>query len=181
LGEGSQFNIILPVHAQKTAVQALIQTIVHEPQLGIDGSAEAKFKVISVGEDGRTVRVLVVDDNSDNRRHLVDYLQHQGYLVDVAVDGISALQTILEVTPDLVLLDIQMPGLSGLDLLRCIRAVPPTRDVAVIAMSGMAMESDRQRCIDAGSNAFLAKPYKMADLKEIMSELLISQSQRRGE
>jgi CheY-like chemotaxis protein len=75
-----------------------------------------------------------------------------------------------------MLLDLQMPGLNGLDVIRCVRAMPTTQGLPIRTVSSLAMEVDQKRCKDVGSDAFLAKPYKMAELKAHISELLALES-----
>jgi signal transduction histidine kinase len=104
-GKGSRFSVILPVHATKTEVHALINTTANEQHAH---EKEGITSNLTQGKSGLlgSLRVLVVDDILDNRRHLVDYLRHEGCLVDVAVDGIAGLQSVIENTPDILLVDI---------------------------------------------------------------------------
>jgi CheY-like chemotaxis protein len=175
LGIGSRFTIILPVRATKTEVHTLVKLVSSKTKANERVGAITILNPKASGSLG-ALRVLVVDDISDNRRHLVDYLRYEGCLVDVAVDGIEAIQSVTENTPDIMLLDLQMPGLGGLDVMRCVRAMPATQRLPIITLSSLAMEIDQQRCKDVGSNAFLPKPYKMTELKERISELLALES-----
>jgi CheY-like chemotaxis protein len=119
-----------------------------------------------------SVRVLLVDDVEDNRTYLVDFLRDRGFQVEVADNGISALQQVSEQIPDIILLDIHMPVMNGVNVLRCLRAMPETRELPVIAMSASVMGQDRDLCREIGASAFLPKPYKTKELMEEFGRLL---------
>jgi CheY-like chemotaxis protein len=110
-------------------------------------------------------RVLVVDDHAANRRLARAVLERVGYRVVEAADGTSALAAATGSPPDLVLLDIAMPGLDGLAVIRSLRADPRTRGVRVVALTALASAEDRERIMAAGFDGFVAKPIEAASLE----------------
>lgn len=108
--------------------------------------------------------ILVVDDNEANLRLINAVLKTRGYHLIEATSGETALEMLTGERPALVLMDVQMPGLSGIDVARVIRAMPTMADLPLIAITAMAMKGDREEILAAGFNDYLAKPYKMGDL-----------------
>jgi DNA-binding response OmpR family regulator len=107
-------------------------------------------------------RVLVVDDEPDIRETLTDLLVADGYQVTTAVDGAAALSCVVEQRPDLVLLDVDMPRLRGVEALVAIRALSPTTQV--IMMSGKADLEEAKRALAAGAFDYVTKPFDLAYL-----------------
>jgi two-component system cell cycle response regulator DivK len=104
--------------------------------------------------DGSPPLVLLVEDDRDTREMYSEFLSHSGFRVAEAPSGRRALESAREQCPDVVVTDIAMPGMDGLELSRQLRACPPTRDVPIIAVSGNAAERARE----AGLDAVLEKP-----------------------
>ena len=119
--------------------------------------------------------ILVVDDNEVNLRLLTAVLKTRGYQLFEATSGEAALATITDRQPALVLMDVQMPGMSGLDVARAVRAMPESDGLPLIAITAMAMKGDREEILAAGFNDYLAKPYKMADLLGVVTKWLPAQ------
>jgi putative two-component system response regulator len=109
-------------------------------------------------------RVLVVDDMEDHRELVVDLLLDEGYCVDVATDGLKALDAAFGAPPDLVLLDVTMPGLSGFEVCRRLKADSRTRLVPVVMITGLNAREDRVQGIAAGCDDFLTKPVDVEQL-----------------
>lgn len=109
-------------------------------------------------------RVLVVDDDVPNGELLKALLAPEGYEVALAASGREALRTIKERAPDLVLLDLLMPGITGLDVLRAMRKDPETRQIPVIMLTGLAGDEEKIRSIRAGANDFITKPFLQEEL-----------------
>ena len=106
-----------------------------------------------------SLQVLVVDDNPTNQAVATGLLERLGYHPGIAGDGQEAVDRVQQGSYDLVLMDVQMPGVDGLEATRMIRALPPGgRRIAVIAMTANAMESDRLQCLEAGMDDYLPKP-----------------------
>ncbi|MBL8385094.1 MAG: response regulator [Burkholderiales bacterium] len=110
--------------------------------------------------------VLIVEDNEKNMKLLRDVLGFKGYAVLEAVDGESGVALAAERLPDLVLMDIQLPGINGVEALRRLRAAPATAAIPVIAVTASVMDQDRRQIIEAGFDGFVSKP---VNLKEFMA------------
>lgn len=107
----------------------------------------------------RRVVILVVEDNSANQMLIEAVLQAEGYVVNLARSASEALASIQVDRPDLILMDIQLPGQDGLSLTRQLKADPAQALIPVVAMTAHAMVSDRQRSLDAGCVGYIAKPF----------------------
>ena len=109
-------------------------------------------------------RVLVVDDESKNRELLKDLLEAHGHQVSEAVDGQEGLSATIEGLPDVVLLDVMMPNLDGLEVCRRLKATPKTAAIPVLLVTSLSARKERLEGIKAGANDFIAKPVDTADL-----------------
>jgi CheY-like chemotaxis protein len=103
-------------------------------------------------------KILIVEDNPLNLRLLCEVLEHRGHSVDIAMSVAQARERLRDAPPDLLLLDIQIPGGGGEQLLREIKADPCCVGLPVIAVTALAMAGDRQRLIDAGFDGYFSKP-----------------------
>lgn len=116
--------------------------------------------------NGTALSVLVVEDNLINQKILVAFLRKRGYQVDVAADGAEAVQRLAEKRYGIVLMDLQMPVLDGFEATRLIRSLPEIADVPIVAVSAHALNGEKQRCLEAGMNGYLAKPVEPRELYE---------------
>jgi CheY-like chemotaxis protein len=116
--------------------------------------------------------VLIVEDNMANVPHVRDYLAFKGFDVHVAVGGLEGVQMAEKLLPDVVLMDIQMPGVSGLDAIKLIREGTAAPDVPIIALTALAMDSDRERCLATGASHYLSKPYSVRALLELIESII---------
>ena len=103
-------------------------------------------------------RVLVVEDDLINQELLVELLNNVGLVHDLAEDGLVAIEKAIQQPYPLILMDMKMPGMDGLDATREIRRLPGYAKVPIIAVTGNAMQEDRELCLQAGMNDYLAKP-----------------------
>jgi CheY-like chemotaxis protein len=117
-------------------------------------------------------RVLIVDDQRLNVQLLTDILQDQ-YEISVAVDGERAVELCARRPPDLVLLDVQMPGLDGYEVCRRLKADPATREIPVVILSADAMTSRSTSLLKAGAHAYLTKPLSVTQFLGVLDELLV--------
>jgi PAS domain S-box-containing protein len=116
--------------------------------------------------------ILLAEDNEANVATFSSYLQAKGYRLVVANDGQQAIAIAKAEHPDLILMDIQMPVMDGLEAIRQIRCDPDLVDVPIIALTALAMTGDRERCLDAGANDYLSKPIKLRSLTQLMQTLI---------
>jgi two-component system, cell cycle response regulator DivK len=105
-----------------------------------------------------TYVILVVEDNERNLKLLRDVLEYAGYDVRVARTAEDGITSAVSEPPDLVLMDLQLPGIDGMEALRRLRESPRTADVPVVAVTAQAMKQDRERALDAGFNGYVEKP-----------------------
>jgi len=115
------------------------------------------------------LRILLVEDNAVNQMLALGVLQKLGCRADLAHDGEEAIAMTRASRYDVVLMDMQMPKMDGVSATRAIRAMENVHQPYIIALTANAMESDRQLCLSAGMNDFLAKPFKTAELREKMA------------
>jgi CheY-like chemotaxis protein len=112
---------------------------------------------------------LVVDDNLDAAESLVALLEVLGHTTAVAHDGVQALEAAREFLPDLVLLDIGLPGMNGYDVARAIRRTEALRQVVLIALTGWGAQSDQQQSQEAGFDQHLTKPVSLEALEQALA------------
>ena len=117
-------------------------------------------------------KILVVDDNPTNLKLAADVLECAGYDVLKATDAEMALVVINAGLPDLILMDIALPGMDGLTLTRQLKATPRTKHVRVIALTAFAMKGDDQRARDAGCDGYITKPIDTRKLPEQVAAYL---------
>jgi two-component system, cell cycle response regulator DivK len=116
--------------------------------------------------------ILYVEDNEMNRKIVRDLLKRTTYKLIEAHDGEAGVAKAIETRPDLVLMDIQLPKLSGLDATRQLRADPATAKTPIIAITSFALSGDDQKAKEAGATAYLAKPYSPFDLLTLIRKIL---------
>jgi CheY-like chemotaxis protein len=121
--------------------------------------------------DTRSLRVLVVEDNEINRTIACALLARLGLDAEVAEDGEVALEKVVCGRYDLVLMDMRMPRMDGLESTRRMRALPLARQPRVFALTANAFEEDRQACLAAGMDGFLAKPYRLEQLAGVVADV----------
>ena len=117
-------------------------------------------------------KILVVDDDVSFVRLVERILQGAGYEVLIATNGLSALKTVRDDKPDLVLLDIMLPGVDGFEICRRLRDTPDTAQVPVLIVSSKSRESDKSEAFDVGANDFCGKPVKSEELLRLVKSLL---------
>jgi CheY-like chemotaxis protein len=121
---------------------------------------------------GAKAKILVADDNEMNVMALDDYLTAAGYELYFAADGEQAVARAEEVVPDLILMDIQMPNVSGVEATKRLRSNPRFADTPILAITALAMPGDRELCLAAGANAYIAKPFLLKELAKAIREWL---------
>lgn len=114
--------------------------------------------------DGETARILLAEDNEDIRESIEEYLVALGCQVVVAENGAVALEKAATWLPDVILMDVQMPVMDGLEATRRLRADARTQGIPIVAMTAMAQSGDAKKCLAAGANTYLSKPVRLKDL-----------------
>jgi CheY-like chemotaxis protein len=117
-------------------------------------------------------RILVVDDNPANLKLIEFLLDGEGYEVRTASDAERALSALREFEPRLILMDLQLPGMSGLDLTRRLKTDPATQGIVILALTAFAMKGDEQRALDAGCDGYVAKPIDVETLPALIAQHL---------
>jgi len=108
--------------------------------------------------------ILYVEDNELNRKIVRDLLRRTSYRLLEAPDGAAGIAMAREHCPDLILMDIQLPKVSGIEAMRALREAPATAETPIIAITSFALSGDHQKAKDAGASAYLAKPYSPREL-----------------
>jgi len=168
VGAGSVFTVNLPWHSNTLRRLDRLRGPAREVQRTHDIPTPAL--------DNPAV-VMLVDDNLQTMETYVDYLRSVGFSVKQVADAVEALRLIPQLRPNVVLMDIQMPGMDGLEAIRRVRAwrEPELSQTPIIALTALAMPGDRERCIDAGATEYLAKPVSMLKVAEMVERFLAAQ------
>jgi len=116
--------------------------------------------------------ILVVEDNDKNRKLVRDVLMFKGYEIIEAETGEDGVRLAQERHPSLILMDIRLPGIDGVEALRQLRSEEATREIPIMAMTASVMTADRQRITDAGFDAFQSKPLKVKDFVAAVERIL---------
>jgi CheY-like chemotaxis protein len=116
-------------------------------------------------------RVLIVDDNNANAALMSFILQKAGYALRTAADADEAIALVHEFQPELIMMDLQLPGMDGLALTRQLKAAPQTRAIVVIAVTAYAMKGDEERALEAGCDGYLSKPIETRKLAGTVADL----------
>ena len=161
-GQGSQFTVTLPWRQPTEAVPA-------NPRRHTAPSAHPPASAALVVPGAP---LLLVDDDTVGRKVLASYLQAHRFTVHEAPDAASALAALATLRPSVIMMDIQMPNMDGLEAIRRIRALPTGTTVPILALTALAMPEDRARCLESGATAYLSKPVRLRDLLALLKELL---------
>ena len=118
--------------------------------------------------------ILIVEDNEANRLLAGAVLEREGYRVEMAGNAEEALQKLANGAPDLILMDVQMPGMDGLTLTRRLKGDARTADIPVVALTALAMMGDRERTLEAGCSGYISKPINTRTFASEVSKYLPS-------
>ncbi|NEQ75511.1 MAG: PAS domain S-box protein [Okeania sp. SIO2C9] len=165
VGVGSCFTMDLPYSA---TVTCSVESETHP---------EATFEP-SHSEGNTSPLILLAEDNEANITTVLSYLRAKKYRLIVAKSGEEAIALAQSQNPDLILMDIQMPGMDGLEAIKNIRHDPNLVDIPIVAMTALAMTGDRENCLAAGANNYLSKPVKMKKLANTIQELLTAKEDK---
>lgn len=117
-------------------------------------------------------RIMVVEDNDLNRKLFCDVLKAQGFEVEPIADGNAVLAAAREITPDLIIMDIQLPGVSGVDLIEAAKRDALLKDIPVLAVTAFAAKGDEEKIRKAGAAGYLSKPVSIIPFMNAVKELL---------
>ena len=117
-------------------------------------------------------KILVVDDNATNLKLVSDLLEFEGYEISRAADAEEAQIILADTLPDLICMDIALPGMDGLTLTRMLKASERTRRIRIVALTAFAMIGDEQKAVDAGCDGYITKPIDTLRLPAQMAEFL---------
>ncbi|WP_334914657.1 PAS domain S-box protein [Nostoc sp.] len=167
VGQGSQFTVVLPWK--------------HVNPPNSDKSLDRTAAVIQIASEFLPVEtmniaekpvVLLVDDNLDNIETLKAYLELKGFNIVVAHNGLQAINLTQTQSFNLILMDIQMPGMNGLQAIRQIRLQEQDKRIPILAITALAMSKDKEQCLAAGANDYLTKPFSPIHLVNVMKKYL---------
>ncbi len=164
VGKGSTFRVTIPCELAPVAATRVKPT-----------KKETRNELLP---PAATIRLLLAEDNLVNQKVVLATLRKKGYHIDVANDGREALKMLAAAHYDLVLMDVQMPVLDGLETTRLIRGEAKWDRLPVVAMTAHAMNGDRERCLQAGMNAYISKPVQPAHLIATIEKQLASVDHR---
>ncbi|MDX2212310.1 MAG: response regulator [Oculatellaceae cyanobacterium bins.114] len=173
LGQGSCFTVRLPYRSshQEMVFPTLSTDIYHKQTCTVSSEVLTSRSTEQVFVDDRPI-ILLAEDNQGNIDTLSSYLEVHDYQMLIARNGQEAIDLTQMHCPDLILMDIQMPGVDGLTAIQTIRQDLHLANIPIIALTALAMEGDRDRCLKAGANDYLAKPVKLKQLVATIRHLL---------
>jgi signal transduction histidine kinase/CheY-like chemotaxis protein len=169
-GKGSRFTINLPCRLDFPAKSAKSETA---PDKKITDPGNPTTVPTEVQAERGVI--LLAEDNMPNILTIGEYVESYGYRVVVAHDGLEALAKAEEVGPDLILMDIQMPAMNGLEAIAHLRANTRFAATPIIALTALAMPGDRERCLEAGANEYMSKPVSLKAMIRMIQQLLGSE------
>jgi CheY-like chemotaxis protein len=161
IGEGSVFHFTITTEAC--------------PAVMDQGARRTSRPELLYPKDIQTMRILMVEDNAINQKVANKMLKRLGYRADLAANGLEALEALKLRHYDLILMDVQMPDMDGLEATKRIRAMPINQPY-IIAMTAHALKGDRETCMAAGMNDYISKPVKLEELKAALEERWIAES-----
>jgi PAS domain S-box-containing protein len=159
-GVGSRFTVTLP--CSNLSMQP---SSTHMERIGLNAGSAATNAADSP-------LILLAEDNQANITTISSYLEAKGYRLLVANNGQEAIALTQSHQPDLILMDIQMPGMDGLEAMQQIRSNPQFSDLPMIALTALAMSGDEERCLTAGANAYFTKPVRLKQLAAAIQQFL---------
>ncbi|PDW03296.1 hypothetical protein CJ255_09630 [Candidatus Viridilinea mediisalina] len=171
VGEGSQFTISLPWLGDEQEKQA------HNGQFSEAGNEQTMLALPPREEHARAAQsapLLLIEDHQPTAQMLNDLFSHYAYNVLIAQSGEEALACMRESLPGLVITDIRLHGMSGIELIKQMRASVALQNIPIIALTTLAMPGDRERCLEAGADRYQSKPVALRDLLLLVEELLTS-------
>ena len=157
LGKGSQFHFSIQAGPAEGAIQGRLKPALHSESVDHDLARR------------QPLNILLAEDNEINRKVALLMLQQMGYMADIATNGVEAVRMVCSGNYDVVLMDMQMPDMDGLEATRRIRLECPAPQPVIIAITANAMAGDREKCLAAQMNDYLSKPIEPKDLERVLT------------
>lgn len=163
VGMGSRFTINLPWQPDPISLQAIA-----DGNAGLSAAGQADKPLPNSSASVSRGLILLAEDNEANILTIGEYLEIKNFQVIVARNGLEAVARAAETNPDVILMDIQMPMMDGLEAIRQLRADPGFRSVPIVALTALTMPGDRERCLATGASEYLSKPVSLKELVELI-------------
>jgi PAS domain S-box-containing protein len=167
VGKGSRFTIHLPL-----GLESIAQGAGAEPDSQLSGHRQIEEEAASLKEAQQRTTILIAEDNAANILTIGDYLESHGYEIVVAHDGMEAIEKAETINPNIILMDIQMPVMNGLEAMTRLRMNSRFASTPIIALTALAMPGDRERCLEAGATEYMSKPVSLKKLLHIIKGML---------
>jgi CheY-like chemotaxis protein len=132
---------------------------------------ESHQKIQSTVNNQQSATILIAEDHEDTLQIFSEYLAIEGYQVILARTGKEAIEKSKAEHPDIILMDIQLPKIDGLEAIRQIRADDIIKAIPIISVTALVMPGDRERCLDAGADAYLSKPVSFRELSQMIESI----------
>jgi CheY-like chemotaxis protein len=158
-GRGSCFTVVIPHLQPRTQSADSRSPVALPPAVGSDDTARRRW------------RILLAEHDPARQQEVRHYLESLGHTLVLAADGNEAFRRVVASRPDVVLMDLEMPGQDGLDIIRMIRSVRAVAEVPIIALTARNQPGDLQACRDAGANHRLAKPVDLTELGRLIDRI----------
>jgi PAS domain S-box-containing protein len=165
-GLGSRFTVALPWNEDQKS----------NPNQALNSAKPVETSPSAISNTGERGKVLLAEDSKSNVLTVQEYLSDNGYEVAVAQNGLEAIAMAEQISPDIILMDIQMPKMDGLEAIRRLRAATKSVSVPIIAVTALAMPGDRERCLEAGANEYISKPVSLKGLVKTINTLLAKEA-----
>ena len=166
VGSGSRFAVRIPWNQNLIDQQTVTQSA--QDRLGAPSEKPSLPAVIAADKG----IVLLAEDNLANILTIGQYLESHGYQIVKAHDGLDAIEKAQTHPPDIILMDIQMPVMDGMEAIRQLRAIPRFASTPIIVTTALAMPGDREQCLEVGANEYMPKPIRLKVLKQNIEKLL---------
>ena len=173
VGKGTTFHIQIPI-TNKSDIKLNEQTVDNAPELPTE-----EKKLVDTEADDNQCTVLVIEDNRDIAAYIGDVLSDR-YAVAYATNGEDGMKKAIDIVPDLVVTDLMMPGMDGLELCRRIRSNDVVNHIPIVIVTAKISDQERIEGIEAGADAYLAKPFNVDELRSIVERLLDRQRSLRS-
>lgn len=177
IGKGSCFTVRIPyrmaeVNLPSSQDQNNPAVLTCENNAGISSLSGSAGSESNVSKGNSSYLILIVEDNEASLITFVSYLELQGYRLITACNGQEAIALAQSERPNLIVMDIQMPDVDGLEAIRQIRSTPTGYDIPILALTALAMPEDKENCLATGATLYLTKPVKMKHLCDTIQHLL---------